>query len=94
MQAASARDYEEIGANVNAEGGEYGTALRAASSNGHKKIVKLLWANGVNANANRRDGTALRAASLNGREETVRLLLENGANINAQDKDHTNRRLT
>jgi ankyrin repeat protein len=32
----------EKGANVHAEGGEYGTALQAASAEGHEAVVRLL----------------------------------------------------
>lgn len=32
----------EKGANINAEGGKYGKALSAATSNGQKKVVRLL----------------------------------------------------
>ncbi|KAJ4349264.1 hypothetical protein N0V85_009709, partial [Neurospora sp. IMI 360204] len=30
------------GADVNAQGGEYGTALHAASKQGHKEVVEML----------------------------------------------------
>jgi ankyrin repeat protein len=33
------------GADVNAQGGEYGSALQAASDRGHKAVVKLLGIN-------------------------------------------------
>ncbi|PSN59252.1 hypothetical protein BS50DRAFT_475913, partial [Corynespora cassiicola Philippines] len=39
------------GANVNAEGGEYGNALQEASDRGHKEIVQLLLDKGANVNA-------------------------------------------
>lgn len=35
------------GANVNAEGGEYGNALQAASLQGHNEIVEMLLASGA-----------------------------------------------
>jgi ankyrin repeat protein len=41
----------ENGAEVNAEGGEYGNALQAASYRGNKAIVKLLLENGAEVNA-------------------------------------------
>ena len=34
------------GADVNAQGGVYGTALQAASYGGHEKVVELLLSNG------------------------------------------------
>ncbi|EAQ93238.1 hypothetical protein CHGG_01473 [Chaetomium globosum CBS 148.51] len=39
------------GADVNAQGGEYGNALQAASSGGHQEIVKLLLDKGADVNA-------------------------------------------
>ncbi|OAL51101.1 hypothetical protein IQ07DRAFT_473194, partial [Pyrenochaeta sp. DS3sAY3a] len=38
-------------ANINAQGGNFNTALQAASYNGHKQIVKLLLDRGANINA-------------------------------------------
>jgi ankyrin repeat protein len=35
------------GADVNAQGGEYGNALQAASLEGHEAVVKLLQAAGA-----------------------------------------------
>jgi ankyrin repeat protein len=35
------------GANVNAQGGDYGNALQAASAEGHKQIAELLLAKGA-----------------------------------------------
>ena len=40
----------ENGANINAQGGTYGNALHAASSEGHEAIVKLLLENRANMN--------------------------------------------
>ncbi len=39
------------GANVNAEGGQYGNALQAASYQGHQAIAELLIAMGADVNA-------------------------------------------
>lgn len=36
------------GADVNAQGGEYGNALQAASAGGHEQVVKMLRAAGAN----------------------------------------------
>jgi ankyrin repeat protein len=40
------------GADVNAQGGRYGSALQAASSEGHDKIVQLLLDKGADVNVN------------------------------------------
>lgn len=73
------------GADVNAEGGIYGTALQAASVRGHEKIVRLLLEKGADVNAQAKDSdTALQMASVNGHEKIVRLLLDNGVDINAK----------
>ncbi len=55
---ASLRGYENIvqllikkGADVNAEGGEYGNALQAASEEGHENIVQLLIEMGTDVQA-------------------------------------------
>lgn len=63
----------------------FGTALFAASRNGHEEAVKLLLEHGADVNtwAGRRGKhTALYIASQNGHEQVVSLLLENGANVN------------
>lgn len=72
LQAASFGGYQEIvklllnnGADVNAQGGEYGNALYAASDGGHQEIVKLLLENGANAQGGEH-GNALQAASFRG----------------------------
>src|SRR5277367_5560456 len=52
------------GADVNAQGGEYGNALCAASAEGHETVVRLLLENGTDINAQvERTGNALRVAS-------------------------------
>jgi Ankyrin repeats (many copies) len=45
----------ENGADINAQGGEYGSALQGASSGGHEAIVKLLVEMGVR----RKESTAM-----------------------------------
>lgn len=75
------------GADANAQGGYYGTALQAASSTGHEKVVELLLRNGANVNARGKYDTALHAASTKGNDKVVELLLANGANVNAREKE-------
>lgn len=41
---------QDQGVDVNAEGGEYGTALQAASFRGYEKVVQMLLDRGADAN--------------------------------------------
>jgi ankyrin repeat protein len=73
------------GANVNAQGGNYGTALQIASLRGREKVVKLLLKAGADANAAGGEYvTALHAASFKGHEEVVELLLKQGTDVIAR----------
>jgi hypothetical protein len=77
------------GADVNAEGGCYGSAVQAAAAGGHTEIVRLLVDNGADVNNQSGEyGNALQAASTGGHTETVRLLVDNGADVNAQSGYH------
>jgi hypothetical protein len=68
------------GADANAQGGEYGNALQAASQGGHEQVVKILLDAGAAVNAQGGFyGNALQAASLGGYEQVVKVLLHNGA---------------
>ncbi|KAF5337879.1 hypothetical protein D9758_016142 [Tetrapyrgos nigripes] len=81
----------ENGEDVNAQGGQYGTALQAASWEGNVDIVKLLLQNGADVNAQGGEyGNALQAASFEGEIDIVKLLLENGADVNAQGGEYGN----
>ena len=82
---APARDLIGKGADVNAQGGEYGNALQAASFRGYLAIVKLLLDKGADVNSqDGRHGNALQAASFKGHLEIVKLLLDKRADVNAQ----------
>ena len=71
------------GADINARGGEYGTALVAAVYNNNEKMVLLLLDQGADINVVSGDkGTALVAAVYNKNEDMVLLLLIHGADIN------------
>ena len=60
-------------------------ALTVAAEYNQEEVVKLLLANGANANlANIRGITPLMNASANGHENIVKLLLDNGADVNAK----------
>lgn len=73
------------GSNINAPGGDYDTALQAASFCDCKEIVQLLIANGADVNdQGGQYNTALQAAAYQGHEEIVELLFEKGADVNAQ----------
>jgi hypothetical protein len=78
-------------ANVNAQGGEYGNVLQAASIKGNTQMVKLLLDNNANVNAQGGEyGNALQAASIKGNTQIVKLLLDNNANVNAQGGEYGN----
>ena len=73
------------GADVNAQGGFYGTALQAASGGGYEEIVQLLVDKGADVNAQGGEyGNALQVASEGGHKQIVRLLVDKGADVNAQ----------
>ncbi|KAF5333916.1 hypothetical protein D9758_017463 [Tetrapyrgos nigripes] len=81
----------EEGANVNAQGGEWGNALQAALHWGRSEVARLLLEKGADINAQGGlYGNALQAASYWGREEIVKLLVEKGADINAQGGQYGN----
>ncbi|KAI9794459.1 MAG: hypothetical protein M1816_005529 [Peltula sp. TS41687] len=89
MKLFSLRDISllitEAGADVNTQGGAYGTALQAASHRGHESVVERLLEAGAHVNAQGGEyGTALQAASHKGHERVVERLLEAGADVNAQ----------
>ncbi|KAG7402884.1 putative ankyrin repeat protein [Fusarium oxysporum f. sp. rapae] len=80
-----ARDLATEEADVNAQGGEYGNALQAASFKGNLEVVQLLLGKGADVNAQGGQyGNALQAASCKGDLEVVQLLLDKGADVNAQ----------
>ncbi|KAH8704305.1 hypothetical protein GQ44DRAFT_778212 [Phaeosphaeriaceae sp. PMI808] len=89
----------ESGADANAQGGPYSSALQAAAVKGKEEMVKMLVEKGVDlkmllekgADINVQGGffgSALQAAAVQGKEEEiveiVKMLLEKGADINAQ----------
>ncbi|KAJ7742073.1 hypothetical protein B0H16DRAFT_1728330 [Mycena metata] len=74
----------ERGADVNAAGVEYESALQAAIAKGHTEIVDILLKKGADVNtAGGYYGSALQAATHRGHTEIVDILLENGAHVNA-----------
>jgi ankyrin repeat protein len=75
----------EAVADVNARGGEYGTALNAALAGGFNKIADLLLSNGADVNAlSSYYGTPLVLALVLGDKNVIKLLLSKGADVNAQ----------
>ena len=76
---------------VNATGGFHGNALRAASYQGHDKVVEILIDKGANVNLQGGIyGNALQVASYKGHDKVVQILLDKGANVNAQGGDFGN----
>jgi ankyrin repeat domain-containing protein 50 len=83
----AARMRLESGANINAQGAQYGNALQAAAAyGGNEPVVKLLLNHGAEINAQGGQyGNALQAAAAYGENEpVVKLLLNRGAEINVQ----------
>ncbi|CAG9955408.1 unnamed protein product [Clonostachys rosea f. rosea IK726] len=73
------------GADINAQGGKYGTALQAALAEGYLEIAEMLIQKGADVNAQGgKYGNALQAASARGHPEIAQVLIQKGANINAQ----------
>ncbi|KAJ9482639.1 hypothetical protein VN97_g10788, partial [Penicillium thymicola] len=73
------------GADVNAQGGQYGNALQAAAWLGNAETVQILLGAGADVNAQGGHfGNALQAAASRGNAETVQILLGAGADVNAQ----------
>lgn len=77
-----ARDFIEMGADINDQGGYHGNALQAASAGGHQEVVQLLLDKGADINAhNDVHGNALQAAAYGGHREVMQLLLDKGADF-------------
>ena len=77
------------GADVNAEGGEYGTALQVAAYGGNFECMHLLLDKGADVNAEGgKYGTTLQAAAQVGDVECIRLLLDKGVDVNAEGGEY------
>jgi ankyrin repeat protein len=76
----------EDGADVNAVGGIYGTALQVASAKGHHEVVNRLICQDADLDLRAgKFGCALNAAAGEGHESTVRSLMDAGAKLNITD---------
>jgi|GEM_PF-1402165 len=99
---AGVRDLLDFGVDVDSGTVQNWTALMAASSAGHRGVVRLLLDKGANVNVRGRSFpfivspfgaslpggyTALMAASYEGRADIVSLLLAHGAKVNHQRSD-------
>ena len=75
---------------VSARGGHHGTALHAASSAGHLKVVRSLLQHGVGVDVQGvMDCTPLRSASQQGHRDVVQCLLDHGADVNPKEDDYS-----
>ena len=73
------------GTDINAQAGRYGSAIQAASLEGHTGVVQVLVDNGADVNIQGGVyGNALQAASSNGHKEIMQILLDNEADVNAE----------
>ena len=71
------------GADINAQGGYFASALCLTIARGDEKVVQTLLDKGVDIN-NLAYGNAIQQASYYGHEKVVQMLLNNGVDINAQ----------
>ncbi|KAF3926417.1 Ankyrin-3 [Arthrobotrys entomopaga] len=70
----------QSGADVNARGGEFTTALNAAVYNEQPELVKILLEKGANIHVNSKYGTALKMVEEGNHPELVEIFRELGAN--------------
>ena len=74
---------------ASARGGVCGTALHAASFDGHLQVVRYLLQHGVNVNlCDSGKDTPLLLASWQGHRDVVQCLLEHGADVHLRDHFH------
>ncbi len=81
----------ENGADINAQGGAYSSALQAASHRGHCRVVRILLSNPANIDQRDTCGrTALHFASAGGHKATVELLFGHASDLSITDMQKRN----
>ena len=78
---------KQRGVDPNASGGRYGSALQAATVNGHREAVKFLLSLGVDINRRGGEfGSAIVVAAARGWVDILQILLHEGASIESRDE--------
>lgn len=76
----------KAGADVNAQGGRWRTALQAAAESGRLDVLKLLVRSGANVNNPSNNARCLLTSIPHSATNCLEFLLDNGADINMQDE--------
>lgn len=75
--------FERHQVNLNAQGGQFGSAVGAAACNGSEEMLRILLEHGADVNIQGGEfNTALQAAAAYGHAEVLQMLLDHGALVN------------